>query len=67
MSELGRIADNEDERRKFILFWGDRYVESRSALGAMRQLLVARCRDLDVRIAAIKQEQALGVPREGTG
>ena len=59
MSELGRIADNADDREAFIKFWGDRYVESRAALETMRTLMVARLHTVAAEIERVKTELRL--------
>lgn len=51
-----KCADDEEARRSFIQYWGDRYTESRAALTTMRDLLVARRDALDIRIHDVQQE-----------
>ena len=51
-----KCADDEDARRSFIQFWGDRYVESHAALMTMHDLLVARRDALDIRISDVQRE-----------
>ena len=51
-----KCADDEEARRSYVQFWGDRYTESRAALKTMRDLLMARRDALDIRISDVQLE-----------
>ena len=53
---LTQIADDEEKRRNYVKYWGDLFLESRSALGLMRDLLIQRRDEIDRRIVNVKND-----------